>query len=56
MKNDKTTLSCHHSAMNYVDANVGAAVPSEFRKIAQWITWKAGPIKSDGKFDKIPYG
>ena len=56
MKNDKTTLSCHHSAMNYVDANVGAAVPSEFRKIAQWITWKAGPIKSDGKFEKIPYG
>lgn len=29
-------------------------IPSLLKTINRWIVWRAGPLKSNGKFDKIP--
>ncbi|MFM7117840.1 MAG: hypothetical protein ACKO0N_14495, partial [Planctomycetota bacterium] len=31
-------------------------IPVVLQKINQWLVWKAGPFKANGKFDKFPYG
>ena len=40
----------------YLHANFANHLPVELPKLNQWITWQAGPVKSDGKFDKFPHG
>lgn len=44
-----------HSAL-YVAGGIEQLVPDLLRQTPQWITWVAGPIKPDGKFDKFPKG
>jgi len=29
-------------------------IPPELREVPHWVVWKAGPVKPDGKFDKVP--
>ena len=36
-------------------ARLAAAIPAEIRSKPLWLTWKAGPEKPDGRFDKIPF-
>ncbi len=40
----------------HLSAQARAVVPQELQALAQWITWKAGPPKQGGKFDKYPCG
>lgn len=46
----------HLSALRYLNPDVASVLPVELMARPQWITWKAGPYKPDGKFDKIPFG
>ena len=50
------TPQSHFAALHYLHADAASVLPVELQALSHWITWKAGPIKSDGKFDKIPYG
>ena len=45
-----------YQSLNYATDNIDTVLPSELKEINQWITWKAGDVKSDGKFDKLPMG
>ena len=31
-----------------------AGIPTELKAVPHWVVWKAGPVKPDGKFDKVP--
>jgi primase-polymerase (primpol)-like protein len=40
----------------YMSSDIATVLPAELKELRQYITWNAGPIKADGKFDKIPCG
>jgi putative DNA primase/helicase len=40
----------------HMESCIGEVVPPELKAIPQWIGWKAGAVKSDGKFKKFPIG
>jgi putative DNA primase/helicase len=44
------------NSMKYARTNLVEVLPQELRAMDHWISWKAGAVKPDGKFDKIPYG
>jgi putative DNA primase/helicase len=46
----------HNQPLAYLDQNIATVLPDEIKKIDAFITWKSGPINSDGKFDKFPFG
>jgi putative DNA primase/helicase len=46
----------HNQPLAYLDQNISAVLPDEIKNIDAFITWKAGSINSDGKFDKFPFG
>lgn len=46
----------HLSPLRYLSPDIASIAPSELKALTHWLTWKAGPIKPDGKFDKIPFG
>ena len=56
MNSNNRFANPHHQPMNYVADNIRSVLPQELKQTNQWITWKAGAIKSDGKFEKIPIG
>ena len=56
MNSNHRFVNQHHQPMNYVADNIRSVLPQELKQINQWITWKAGAIKSEGKFDKLPIG
>src|ERR1017187_1047940 len=39
---------------NYRSASDFASIPSELKQRQQWINWKVGQIKANGKFKKLP--
>jgi len=46
----------HKSSLQYLTSDAVSTIPKDLQTIPQWITWRAGPIKTDGKFDKYPIG
>ena len=40
----------------YLAQDAEKCIPAALQEIDQWIVWKAGPLKPDGKFDKFPKG
>jgi P4 family phage/plasmid primase-like protien len=43
-------------ALPHLSPEARTAIPPELQALPQWITWKAGPAKPDGKFEKYPSG
>jgi hypothetical protein len=54
--NQQVVGSEHHSPVRYVAEKIRTVVPAELAAIPNWITWEAGPLRPDGKFDKRPRG
>jgi len=50
------SVHLHNQPLAYLDQNISTVLPDEIKNIDAFITWKAGPINSDGKFDKFPFG
>jgi putative DNA primase/helicase len=46
----------HQQDEKYMNDKIHLVIPTELQQIKQFITWKAGPSKPGGKFDKIPVG
>jgi hypothetical protein len=43
-------------SLSYAVDNIGDVIPEDLKALPQWITWRAGAVKEDGKFDKFPIG
>jgi len=54
--NQQVTSRAHHTPLRYVAEKIRTVVPTELAVIPNWITWMAGPLRPDGKFDKQPKG
>jgi primase-polymerase (primpol)-like protein len=54
--NQHVTSSAHCVPLRYVAEKIRTVVPAGLAAIPSWITWVAGPLKPDGKFDKLPRG
>ncbi len=46
----------HSAALAHMSPDIQGKIPAELKEIPQWITWKAGPLELDGKFEKTPKG
>jgi putative DNA primase/helicase len=40
----------------YTHSDINNVLPIELIEVDQWISWKVGPARPDGKFEKIPVG
>ena len=40
----------------FVNEDIANILPVDLIELDQWISWKVGPPRSDGKFEKIPCG
>ncbi len=46
----------HFAPLRYIRADAAQTLPPDLLAIPHWIGWKAGPVKPNGKFDKLPKG
>ncbi len=46
----------HFDTFRYLHPNAVTVLPTELQAVPQWVGWKAGPVKPNGKFDKYPKG
>lgn len=46
----------HFATLRYLHSDAESVIPTDLLSLSQWITWKAGPKKEGGKFDKHPKG
>jgi RecA-family ATPase len=54
--NQQVTTPAHRAPLRYIAEKIRTVVPTELSAIPNWITWVAGPLKPNGKFDKQPKG
>jgi putative DNA primase/helicase len=46
----------HFATLRYLHPDAASVLPPELRAVHQWVGWKAGSLKQNGKFDKYPKG
>ncbi|MBM3361142.1 MAG: hypothetical protein FJY42_00550, partial [Betaproteobacteria bacterium] len=54
--NQRLTCKEHNEPLRYLSERMDAVLPQLLQSLPQWLTWVAGPVKPDGKFDKRPKG
>lgn len=54
--NQWVTNNLQVTSLRYMAEEIRTVVPAELAAIPNWITWVAGPLRPDGKFDKLPRG